>query len=191
MEFIEKIFGIMKPSEEKAQPEIEAKKENDEPPQEQKTMVENKQETDATNDADSSEKAKLPEEKNYTQEEINAIIEEKQKEWEAKQMDLLSKDEQIERLKSELLKRDLKEKVTARLEEVDLPLSVSEFVKYTNETETMENLEKVISTVNQLVQAGIMMRLKGSTPEGLGNSGNNTLTTVNPFEKAFMEAMKD
>ena len=64
-------------------------------------------------------------EKTYSQEEMEAIIEERKKEWETEQMNALSKDGQIEKLKAELLKRDLREKVIAKVEEAKLPLGVA------------------------------------------------------------------
>lgn len=126
------------------------------------------------------------EKKSYSQEELDKILEDKKRSWETEQMNTLSKDGQIETLKAELLRRDLKDKVTARLDEEKLPLGVADFVQYTNEEETMKSLEQVITTVNQLVQDGITMRLKGRTPEGLGHAANNTLDA---FSKSFLDAM--
>lgn len=103
-------------------------------------------------------------------------------------MNALSKDGQIEKLKAELLKRDLKEKVTVRLEEAKLPLGVADFVQYTDEAGTMASLEKVITTVNQLVQDGVKMRLRGKTPEGLGNAADTSM--MPEFARTFIDAMK-
>ena len=129
-------------------------------------------------------------EKTYSQEEMEAIIEERKKEWETEQMNALSKDGQIEKLKAELLKRDLREKVISKVEEAKLPLGVAEFVQYTDEAGTMASLEKVITTVNQLVQEGLMMRLKGKTPEGLGAAATDTYVAPE-FVQSFLNAMKD
>ena len=54
----------------------------------------------------------------------------------------------------------------------------------------MASLEKVITTVNQLVQEGVMMRLRGKTPEGLGKAAINENQLSDPFAKAFIDAMK-
>lgn len=185
MGFIERIVEAMKPTSEPGQAETEIKKTDAEIQTEQTTS------TETGDGADVPDEAAHSEEKTYSQEEIEAIIEERKKEWETEQMNALSKDGQIEKLKAELLKKDLKEKVTARLEEAKLPLGVAEFVQYTDEAGTMENLEKVIITVNQLVQEGVMMRLRGKTPEGLGRANNGAKETTDPFAKAFLDAMKE
>lgn len=185
MGFIERITEAMKPTPVPEQAEPETKKEDTEIQAEQDTGTEDGAEADALDEAAPSEK------KTYSQDEIEAIIEERKKEWENEQMNALSKDEQIQKLRAELLKRDLKEKVTIRLEEAKLPLGVSELVQYTDEAETMANLEKVINTVNQLVQDGIMLRLRGKTPEGLGAAAINGRSELSdPFAKAFVDAMK-
>ena len=182
MGFIERIVEAMKPTPEPGQTEPETKKTDSEIQPEQTTT------TETGDGADAPDESAPTEEKTYSQEEIEAIIEERKKEWETEQMNALSKDGQIEKLKAELLKRDLKEKVTARLEEAKLPLGVADFVQYTDEAGTMASLEKVITTVNQLVQDGVMMRLRGKTPEGLGASAD---TSVMPeFARTFIDAMK-
>lgn len=124
--------------------------------------------------------------KTYSEEEMESILAEHKKTWETERMNSLSKDSQIEELKAELLRRDLKEKVVSRLEEAKLPLGVADFVQYTDEAETMEQLERVISTIGQLVQDGVNMRLRGRTPEGLGNVSSGT----DAFANAFTNAMK-
>ena len=184
MGFIERISEAMKPTPTPEQTEQVTKKTDAEKQTEQTTGTETEDGADALDEATPSE------EKTYSQDEIEAIIEERKKEWETERMNALSKDGQIEQLKAELLRRDLKEKVTARLEEVKLPLGVAEFVQYTDEVETMANLEKVIATVNQLVQDGVMMRLRGKTPEGLGAAAYNENQLSDPFAKAFIDAMK-
>lgn len=183
MGFIERIVEAMKPTPEPGQtaPEIN------------KTDVENQTEqaaeTDTGNGVDNPNEATPSEEKTYSQEEIEAIIEERKKEWETEQMNALSKDAQIEKLKAELLKMDLMKKVNARLEEAKLPLGVADFVQYTDEAGTMASLGKVITTVNQLVQDGVMMRLRGKTPEGLGMSADSSATPE--FVRTFVDAMKN
>lgn len=183
MGFIEKIVEAMKPTPDPGKAEPETTKADTDIQTEQITGSET---WDGANDPD---EAKPSEEKTYSQEEIETIIEERKKEWETEQMNTLSKDGQIEKLKAELLRRDLREKVVAKVEEAKLPLGVADFVQYTDEAGTMESLEKVITTVNQLVQEGVMMRLRGKTPEGLGAAAD---TSVAPeFVRSFLEAMKD
>lgn len=183
MGFIERIVEAMKPTPEPGQTEPETKKADAEIQPEKTTA------TETGDGADAPDEATPSEEKTYSQEEIEAIIEERKKEWETEQMNALSKDGQIEKLKAELLRRDLREKVVAKVEEAKLPLGVADFVQYTDEAGTMASLEKVITTVNQLVQEGVMIRLKGKTPEGLGASADTSTTPE--FVRSFIDAMKD
>lgn len=203
MGFIERITEIMKPASEPEQAEpdtIQAEQTGVNAGRTEQTGTNNQDnaiqtEQNAgleTKEADTAaDEATASEEKTYSPDEIEAIIAERKKEWEADRLHSLSKDSQIEELKAELLRRDLKEKVNARLEEADLPLGVAEFVRYTDEAGTMEHLEKVITTVNQLVQDGVRMRLRGKTPEGLGAAANVLNKASDPFARTFLNAMKN
>lgn len=183
MGFIERIAEAIKPASAPEQAEPETK--------EAAAGIQTDPTAGTENGEGAPDEAAPAEEKTYSQDEIESIIEERKKAWEAERMNALSKDSQIEELKAELLRRDLKEKVTARLEEARLPLGVAEFVQYTDEAGTMANLEKVITTVSQLVQDGVMMRLKGKTPEGLGKATTTENQLSDPFAKAFLDAMKN
>lgn len=186
MGFIERMVEAMKPAAAQAtQAQLQATdketatQSSTEPKQAGRT--ESPEETAADQD-------EAPEGKSYSEGDIEAIIAERKKTWEIERMSSLSKDSQIEELKAEIQKRDLKEKIVSKLEEAKLPLGVADLVQYSDEAGTMENLEKVITTINQLVQDGITMRLRGRTPEGLGNAANASMT--DPFAKAFTDAMQ-
>lgn len=203
MGFIERITEIMKPTsaQEQAEPDAirteqtgaNASRTEQNGTNNQDNAIQTEQNAGLeTKEADAAaDEEAASEEKTYSPDEIEAIIAERKKEWEADRLHSLSKDSQIEELKAELLRRDLREKVNARLEEARLPLGVAEFVQYTDEAGTMEHLEKVITTVNQLVQDGVMMRLRGKTPGGLGRASENENQTSDPFAKAFLNAMKN
>lgn len=185
MGFIERMVEAMKPATAQTEPQATAAEET----------AQSSAESEQTSSAESAEgegcadQKAAPEEKSYSEAEIEAIIAERKKTWETERMNALSKDSQIEELKAELLKRDLKDKVISRLEEAKLPSGVADLVQYTDETGTMEKLEKVISMIGQIVQDGVTMRLRGRTPEGLGNAASYSV--IDPFAKAFTDAMQD
>lgn len=197
MGFIDRIVEAMKPTQEKEQVESETKNSDIEIQTEEKS-AENKKEIISTvteetqsDETQGDETEVKPEEKSYTKAEMESILEEKKKEWESKQMNSLSKEEQIKKLEAELFKRDLKEKVVARLSEAHMPASAADVIAYTNEAETMERVEVFITTFKQILQSSIKERLRGRTPEGLGNSNNIENTDrSNPFIQAFTSAMK-
>ena len=183
MGFIERIMEAMKPAPSVEQ-EIDTENQSDN--KEIEVSEEQLQE-----ESDAMKKDAFSEQKSYSQEELDALIKEQKKIWENERMNTLSKDSQIEELKAELMRRDLKEKINLRLEEEKLPLAVGEFVQYTDEVGTMESLEKVVTLMKQLVQEGIQMRLRGKTPIGLGYAANVDEFGRSVFSNEFRKAMKD
>lgn len=97
MGFIERIAEAIKPAPEQAEPETK----------EAAAGIQ----TEQTAGTENGEREGVPdgaapaEEKTYSQDEIESIIEERKKAWEAERMNALSKDSQIEELKAELLRR--------------------------------------------------------------------------------------
>ena len=133
------------------------------------------------------------EEKTYSQDELNSILGEKRKEWEEERLANLSKDEQISQLKKELFKANMKDQINNRLTEEGIPVKAAELIQYTDEAGTLKSLETVISTIKELVSDGITERLRGKTPEGLGESASTGFwgKPENDFEAAFVKAMKN
>ncbi|MFV0342755.1 MAG: DUF4355 domain-containing protein [Anaerocolumna sp.] len=185
MGFIENIVNAMKPDSSKSEvtPEsvTEEKTSSEAEPdvQESETDVE---QTEETTDTD---------EKKYSQQELDQMFEDKKKEWELERIGRLSKDATIEELKAELSRRDLKDKVNATLTEKRLPIGLADLVHYSDESGTMKHLEKVMGTVNQLVEEGIKERLKGKTPAGLGGATYSENSLTDTFAKTFVDAMKN
>lgn len=147
--------------------------------------------------------------KTYTPEELESLLAEKKKEWQAEReaqeqerlrslpeaerlkQEQLSKDAKIASLEAELLKRDLREEVIAKLDERRLPTSIAELVQYGDRDSTMESLEKIMGVFETAVQDGVMLRLRGKTPEGLGRAAVGTGMLSDPFAKAFSDAFKN
>ena len=123
--------------------------------------------------------------KTYTPEELESLLAEKKKEWQAEQeaqeqerlrslpeterlkQEQLSKDAKIASLEAELSKRDLQAEVIAKLDERRLPVSIADLVQYGDRDSTMESLDKLMDVFEAAVQDGVMLRLRGKTPEGL------------------------
>lgn len=184
MGFIEKITQIMQPGgQQPAATEPAAE------PDKADSVIEESRAAATDENANGSVNNIEEDDKQYSKEEVQRLLEEERKTLEMKQFDNLSKETQIEQLKAELFKRDIKEKVFARIEEARLPLGVAEFVQYTDEAGTMASVESVVKTVGELVQAGIKERLRGKIPAGLGRASQNENSIADPFAKAFMDAM--
>ena len=114
------------------------------------------------------------EEKTYSRDELNDILNEKRKEWEEERLANLSKDEQISQLKKELFKANMKDQINNRLTEEGIPVKAAELIQYTDEAGTLKSLETVISTIKELVSDGITERpRKGLENQLLPGSGEN------------------
>lgn len=146
--------------------------------------------------------------KTYTPEELDSLLAEKKKEWQAEQeaqeqerlrslpeaerlkQEQLSKDAKIASLEAELSRRDLQAEVIAKLDERRLPVSIADLVQYGDRDSTMESLDKLMDVFEAAVQDGVMLRLRGRTPEGLGRAATGLNMLSDPFAKAFSDAFK-
>lgn len=143
--------------------------------------------------------------KTYTEEELAELFEGKKEKWKAEwqkefldnlpeneklKMQTLTKDDEIAQLKAELAKRDLQKVVIQKLEDAKLPLSVEQFIKYSDKESTMKNLDETVEIFKQVVQDGVMLRLRGKTPAGLGGASSNLNNTKDIFAQAFRNGFK-
>ena len=195
MDFIEKVVGLM--GGKAAHAESSAANALEPAAQPQGTPV-----------ADEAAQVETQEPKTYTQEELDSLLADKKKEWQAEQeakeqerllslpeterlkQEQLSKDAKIASLEAELSRRDLQAKVIAKLDERRLPVSIAELVQYGDRESTMESLDKLMDVFEAAVQDGVMLRLRGKTPEGLGGAATHTGLLSDPFAKAFSDAFK-
>ena len=188
MDFIEKVVGLMNGK--AAQGDASAA-----PPQGVPAADEDAQEAEQGS-------------KTYTPEELESLLAEKKKEWQAEQeaqeqerlrslpeaerlkQEQLSKDAKIASLEAELSRRDLQTEVIAKLDERRLPVSIADLVQYGDRDSTMESLDKLMDVFEAAVQDGVMLRLRGKTPEGLGLAATSLNMLSDPFAKAFSDAFK-
>lgn len=196
MDFIEKIVGLM--GGKAAQTDTSA---TDTPGSKSVTPP---QDT-PTADEGSGETEQPQEPKTYTPEELESILADKKKEWQdAREQERLSKlpelewlkqeqlsnSDKIASLKPELAQRDLQAEVIAKLDERRLSVSIAELAQYEDRDSTMENLDKLMGVFDTAVQEGVMLRLRGKTPEGLGRTAMHENSLTDPFARAFSDALK-
>ncbi len=194
MDFIEKVVGLMggkAPQEDGSAADAPA-------------PVAQRQDAPAADEA--AQAAQEP--KTYTPEDLENLLAAKKKEWEAEReaqeqerlrslpeaerlkQEQISKDAKIASLEAEISRRDLQSEVIAKLDERRLPVSIAELVQYRDRDSTMESLEKLMGVFEAAVQEGVMLRLRGKTPEGLGRAATSTGMLSDPFAKAFSDAFK-
>ena len=145
--------------------------------------------------------------KTYTQEELETLLADKKKEWqeereaeeqerirnlpEAERLkrEQISKDDKIAQLEAELNRRDLQAEIIAKLDERRLPVSIAELVQYGDRESTMQSLDKLMGVFENAVQEGVMLRLRGKTPEGSYRVvGYETGSDI--FARTFADAFK-
>lgn len=203
MDFIEKVVGLMSGKVAQGDADTVTAPEPAAQPQD----------TPAADEA-AQEAAQGP--KTYTQEELESLLVEKKKEWQAEQeaqeqerlrslpeaerlkQEQISKDAKIASLEAEISRRDLQAEVIAKLDERQLPVSIADLVQYEDRDSTMESLDKLMGVIEAAVQDGVMLRLRGRTPEGIGVPHGTVLNSFtdrsigasDPFAKAFSDAFK-
>lgn len=199
MGFIEKVVGLMNGS-----PTQEAASAPATP--EEAVQVQTPGPQDAPADETAQEAAQQP--KTYTPEDLETLFAEKKKEWQEERkaeeqerlrslpeaerlkQEQLSKDAEIARLQTELTRRDLQAEIIAKLDERRLPAGIAELVQYGDKESTMQSLDKVMGVFETAVQEGVMLRLRGKTPEGLGGAASRENRLSDPFAKTFADAFK-
>lgn len=190
MNFIEKMLGIRNNA---AEPEAKPA-----------ATEENQAEPESGSEAEQGDPAADPAQqddqqpKTFTPEELDRLIEEKRREWEAEQkaaqqerINRLPEEERLKReqmeqqdriaqLEAEIARRDLKTKVMRRLEELELSPSIEEIFPYAEDEETtMKNLETFAEMFHGEVLTAVKERLRGKTPAGLGNRYNSNQAMIN------------
>ena len=196
MGFIEKVVSLMNGSPEQETGSVPAA------PEEAAQVQASPQ--DAPADA-AQEAVQQP--KTYTQEELETLLADKKKEWqeereaeeqerirnlpEAERLkrEQISKDDKIAQLEAELNRRDLQAEIIAKLDERRLPVSIAELVQYRDRESTMQSLDKLMGVFENAVQEGVMLRLRGKTPEGSYRVvGYETGSDI--FARTFADAFK-
>lgn len=196
MGFIEKVVSLMNGSPEQETGSVPAA------PEEAAQVQASPQ--DAPADA-AQEAVQQP--KTYTQEELETLLADKKKEWqeereaeeqerirnlpEAERLkrEQISKDDKIAQLEAELNRRDLQAEIIAKLDERRLPVSIAELVQYGDRESTMQSLDKLMGVFENAVQEGVMLRLRGKTPEGSYRVvGYETGSDI--FVRTFADAFK-
>lgn len=125
-------------------------------------------------------------EKTFTQADIDAAIEAAQQKWkddaaEAERVKNLSpeekaaeeekkKDTEIETLRTQLLQKELKEAAVKSLEKEGFPVGLAEVLDYSSKEGMESSLKKTQEIFKSSLASAINERLKGKTPEGLGNA---------------------
>ena len=127
-------------------------------------------------------------EKHFTQADVDAAIKAAKQQWldeaaEAERIKKLTpeekareeqeqKDSEIASLRSQLLQKELREKATKELETDGFPVGLADVLDYSSKERMEETLANTTKVFKDSLAAAIQARLKGKTPEGLGNAAS-------------------
>lgn len=200
--FIEKMLGARMPAADAA-PQGE-----ENTAQATQTAEDAAQQTTVPTSKDTQSENDIAQPVSYTATELEQLIDSRKKEW-LKEQELnqaeyfanlseadrlkaqgFTKDSEIARLKSELEKRDMEDKVISMLEQSGFPISLAKFVKYGDNETTAQNTQTLISVFGEMLANEVNNRLRGRTPEGLGRAGRNLITGdafSDKFKSSFMK----
>lgn len=122
--------------------------------------------------------------KSYSEAELNAKIAEAKAAWEAEQQEKqrlakLSPEErakaegeaqaqELTKLRTELLQRDLKDAAVKKLTDEGFPVGLADLLTYTDKESMEKSLQQTQEVFKSALEAAVKERLRGKTPEGLG-----------------------
>lgn len=126
--------------------------------------------------------------KSYTTEEMTAAIEAAKAQWMAEQAEServkklspeelvreeqQKKDVELEKLRAQLLERDLKASAVAALDTDKLPVGLADLLNYSSKEKMEESLKQTVGLFKESLNSALHERLKGKTPEGLGGAAS-------------------
>lgn len=195
MDFIEKVVGLMSGKTAQGDTSAAAAPEPAAQPQGAPAADE------AAQEAEQGPKA-------YTPEELESLLTEKKKEWQAEQeaqeqerlrtlpetermkQEQLSKDAKIASLEAELSRRDLQAEAISKLETSGFPVGLADLLIYTDQESMEKSLDRVQEVFKASLEAAVKDRLRGRTPEGLGGAATRLNMLSDPFAMAFSDAFK-
>lgn len=122
--------------------------------------------------------------KSYSEADVNAKIAEAKAAWEAEQQEKqrlakLSPEErakaegeaqaqELTKLRTELLQRDLKDAAVKKLTDEGFPVGLADLLTYTDKESMEKSLQQTQEVFKSALEAAVKERLRGKTPEGLG-----------------------
>lgn len=122
--------------------------------------------------------------KSYSEADVEAKIAEAKAAWEAEQQEKQrlaklspeerakaegeAKEQELTKLRMELLQRDLKDAAVKRLTDEGFPVGLADLLTYTDKESMEKSLRQTQEVFKSALEAAVKERLRGKTPEGLG-----------------------
>ena len=122
--------------------------------------------------------------KSYSEADVEAKIAEAKAAWEAEQQEKQrlaklppeerakaegeAQAQELTKLRTELLQRDLKDTAVKKLTDEGFPVGLADLLTYTDKESMEKSLQQTQEVFKSALEAAVKERLRGKTPEGLG-----------------------
>ena len=143
--------------------------------------------------------------KSYSEAELSAKIAEAKAAWEAEQQEKQrlaklspeerakaegeAKEQELTKLRAELLQRDLKDSALKKLTDEGFPVGLADLLTYTDQESMEKSLKHTQEVFKGALEAAVKERLRGKTPEGLGGGAKAENTVKDQIAQSIRGGM--
>lgn len=143
--------------------------------------------------------------KSYSEADVEAKIAEAKAAWEAEQQEKQrlaklspeerakaegeAKEQELTKLRAELLQRDLKDAALKKLTDEGFPVGLADLLTYTDQESMEKSLKHTQEVFKGALEAAVKERLRGKTPEGLGGGAKAENTVKDQIAQSIRGGM--
>lgn len=143
--------------------------------------------------------------KSYSEADVEAKIAEAKAAWEAEQQEKQrlaklspeerakaegeAKEQELTKLRAELLQRDLKDAALKKLTDEGFPVGLADLLTYTDQESMEKSLKHTQEVFKGALEAAVKERLRGKTPEGLGGGAKVENTVKDQIAQSIRGGM--
>ena len=143
--------------------------------------------------------------KSYSETDVEAKIAEAKATWEAEQQEKQrlaklspeerakaegeAKEQELTKLRAELLQRDLKDAALKKLTDEGFPVGLADLLTYTDQESMEKSLKHTQEVFKGALEAAVKERLRGKTPEGLGGGAKAENTVKDQIAQSIRGGM--
>ena len=151
--------------------------------------MQNQEGTPAAASAQENPESKKQEGRTYTEAELQEAVAKAQQEWDAQKKEdarraklspedkakeeAAARQKEIEDLKAQLLRRDLRDEALKTLEREELPAGLADLLDYSSKEAAEKSMQQTQEIFKASLAAALKDRLRGKTPEGLGQAAHS------------------
>ena len=143
--------------------------------------------------------------KSYSEADVEAKIAEAKAAWEAEQQEKQrlaklppeerakaegeAQAQELTKLRTELLQRDLKDAAVKKLTDEGFPVGLADLLTYTDKESMEKSLQQTQEVFKSALEAAVKERLRGKTPEGLGGGAKAENTVKDQIAQGIRGGM--